>query len=636
MASYDPDADDDYEDIKAGRIAPEAFLPPQVPSTPSIQSFQTPGAAATDTVPQAAPPPTPAPTATPLASMAPAFSAQSAQSAPADAVRTPQTSPSSTTDAAPAPQIQQPSTVPAPTDEGSGDSAPAASAPPVASNAQLIRNYFQDQANQLKYHASQGGQTEVLPTGATVIKQDADGNPLYHPAVVQPFVRGDDGNGYQVSRDEYGNQHYFDLSQGQEGQDYHVDEQTGDKYVTTSGADGSSKREVIGNDPLVAQISGLKSDLQKHATTSQAADIDIARATDGTQGGGPLAAASLGDLRDRASSLQKDLKPLQQQLKDLSSYTDDSNSTPQDLSAKQQLQQQVQFKQNILDTVQGEVDARDSTIADARQRRDGIAQQRLDGQTNLAVLQRVRQMGGVSAVQGDLSTLAQGGALPADRAALLANVGLANEEPNTDGTPGTMLRVTPTGASMLPPDVQQSIAQDPSKFMVTGNDAPVQPHVARAAQNLVKLAGAGKQFGASIAGGDDANSSTTVPSTGAPGASTSLPAQPGSTTAASTGGTSPDGTLPAQGQVQRVTPAGGPTTTTGQPIPPPAANHRRRTPSARMENSPSTRRIPRWAWPRRSRMACSIPPARRSLSVLLAGRMPSARSLRRSPAARRS
>ncbi len=473
--AYDPD---DQGDDELTSPSPSAASddPVNVPAAarlanPVIRSFDGPAQPAADTVPSdpSAPPPQDSPPTPPAA--------QPVQAAPAQA-----------------PQSYQPSAPAA--DDDSTSSAPAA--PP--SDNDLVADYFARQKADLRAHKATGGQTEVLPiTGAEVPKRDDDGNLLYHPAVVQPLVRGDDGTAYRVSRDQYGNQHYFDIAQGQEGQDYHLDQNTGEKWVPVSGADGGSKREVIGQDPLVPQITALKSQLQKHTTTASQADLDISQATDGVQGGGELAAASLSDLRDQAAQASKTLKPLQQQLSDLSSYTpddDQSAAAPADVQAKQQLQDKINFAQQRLDAVQNEVDARDSIIADAKQRRDGLAQQRLDTGTQLAVLQRVRQMGGLDAVQGDLHTIANGGALvdpnmtgdaTQSRWKALASMGLVNEEPTNDGT-GTALKVTPLGVSMLDDDMQSAVKADPGKFAVTSNAPATPAHVQRAVGKLADMA----------------------------------------------------------------------------------------------------------------------------------------------------
>ena len=534
---YDDTDDEDDDRLRIPATSTELdqqWTPPPSAAlvNPVIRNFDTPAQASSNTVPAAPPASTNRPTAPPSDDPSPAPSQP--QAAPADAARTPRTSPNSPTDAAPAPQVQpaatpasdtapaapddpfaanaalyrqfnqsraqqaaQPAPQPAQDDSTSGDSAPADAGPvdPFAANAAMYRQFNADQAAQLKYHASQGGATEVLPSGATVIKRDDDGNPMYRPGVVQPFVRGDDGNGYRVSRDEYGNQHYFNLADGAEGQDYHVDPVSGDQYLDVSGADGTSKREVIGQDPLVPRINDLVGQLKQHGTDAQAATLDIDRATNGVQGQGWLGAASLGDLRDNQRQLQKEIKPLQEQSDDLSSYASDSAS-PQDITQQKQVQQQLAYKQDRLDTIQSELDSREETIAAAKQRKDGIGQQHLDGLTTLDMLRRVKSIGGLNAVQDNLSTIAQGGSLVDEnpsgglgqsRWQKLASMGLVSQTPNADGTPG-LLKVTPLGVSMLDSETQKSIQANPDQFMVTANDAPVLPHVARAAQNVASLA----------------------------------------------------------------------------------------------------------------------------------------------------
>ena len=183
------------------------------------------------------------------------------------------------------------------------------------------------------------------------------------------------------------------------------------------------------------------------------------------------------------------LKPLQSQLEDVSILGDDGSTNPADAQLAQQLKQQVAFKQQRLAAVQQELDGRDAIIADARQRRDATAQDRINTQTSLAVLHTVRATGGMEALQSDLSTMAQGGALPENRAKLLNTLGLLSNE--DDGTGGASLKVTPTGQSLLPSDVQKAISTSPDKFAVTDDDIDVQPQHAAAAQTLAGLVNPG-------------------------------------------------------------------------------------------------------------------------------------------------
>ena len=590
---YD-DTDEDDDDKKlplASAGHDQSWTPPPSaalanPVLPAdIQSFQTPAAASTNTVPAAPPASTNRPTAQPADDPSP--SPSQPQAAPADAARMPQTSPSSTTNAAPAPQVQpaatpasdtapaapddpfaanaalyrqfnqsraqqaaQPAPQPAQDDSTSGDSAPADAGPvdPFTANAQLYKQFNAGQAAELKYHVSQGGATEVLPSGATVIKRDDDGNALFKPAIIAPFMRADDGTAYRVSRNEQNNQSYFPLADGVEGADYHVDE-SGQKYVDVSGADGSSRREIIGQDPLAPQITDLRSQLTQHVNSAAQANIQIAQATDGVQGSSnPLGAYNLGDLEDRAKSLTKDIMPLKQQLDDLSSYADDSSSD--DITQKQQIQQQIGFKQNILDQVQGELDNRQSIIADAKQRRDATAQQRLDSGTQLAVLQRVKQMGGLNSVQGDLNTIATGGAVVDPNATAdasqsrwkaLVSMGLATQQPNDDGTPGTMLKVTPRGVGMLDSDTQADIKSNPDKYMVSSTDMPVPPHVARAVQKLAGMADTSVPDDPTKA---PPGLASAADSSGAGGTSTASPGLSGATAAGLRSALGPNGTQP--------------------------------------------------------------------------------------------
>lgn len=103
-----------------------------------------------------------------------------------------------------------------------------------------------DNAATLAYQRGQGVAMATGPDGQVAPVYDPAGNTTYKPAVLSRLSRLDDGRAYRVTRDEYGNQHHFDIERdGQPGQDYHIDKQTGERFVVTPGADGGSRRASI-------------------------------------------------------------------------------------------------------------------------------------------------------------------------------------------------------------------------------------------------------------------------------------------------------------------------------------------------------------------------------------------------------
>ena len=426
MASpYDQDDDDDYAAIQSGRLDANALIPANQPPAPT--SIPAPQPAYTPPAPAAAP-------ENPV-------------------IRNFDTSAAASTNTVPAAATPPPAETP--------DQTPAGT--PDQNNSRLVAQYHADQAGALRYHKSQGGDTEILPTGAEVPKTDQDGNHLFKPATVQPFTRLDDGQAYSVQRDQYGNQKYNRILDGQEGKDYHTDPQTGDQFVVNQG-----QRESIGQNPLIPQINQGHAQIEQYRQQSTQSDIDIAHAENGVQGQGPIRAASLSDLRQEVTGIDGDVKKLNRQITDLGTYTpDDAGAAdPNDITEKKGLQDQLAQKAQRRAELQKEIDARDSVIGDARQQRDTTRQSMLDLSSHVGTLQAVNKMGGVENVAADLHTIVNGGAIPQDRAQSLASIGLLSQEPTQDGQ-GTMMKATSTALPFLDDATKQALASDPSRFVLS-------------------------------------------------------------------------------------------------------------------------------------------------------------------------
>ncbi len=293
---------------------------------------------------------------------------------------------------------------------------------------------MRDHAATLRFHKSQGGATQVGEDGQERIATDEQGRTLYKPAVISPLTRLEDGRAYRVSRDQFGAQHYFDIERdGAEGQDFHLDPRSGERYVTLSGDDGGSKRVVVGHDPLVTRFHALGEELKSHRSDLQQANAEIQRANAGQEGAQGFGALPLSELHKQRNALKRSYQP------------DDAD--PQAA---------------VLDKI---IQSREAVITAANQRR-ATASEALAGKRNLAdFLIAARQ--GSPTIQQDLESVLQGGGVPATRNTLHQHAGLLDLEAQADGS--TILRVSADGLRLLSPDVRRQVAADPDGYNISSS-----------------------------------------------------------------------------------------------------------------------------------------------------------------------
>ena len=360
-----------------------------------------------------------------------------------------------TTAAPPAPKVPSPGgtgALPAPNASATANSAD----PDLTSllggdsdpDADARAQYQRDTTATNRYLKSQGGLTTITPTGQEVPALDANGNQLYKGAVIQPFVRGDDGNAYRVSRDQYGNQHYFNIADGADGTDFHTDPATGEQFVQVPGADGASRRETVGQDNFIPAANGIKALAQSHQNDAEQAGLAAGQAEQGVAGAPGLGSLPLSNLKQQQTATSQVLTKAQQVIAQGDQFRAQGGTFtgPMLTQYRQALDQADQFGSHAQD-LDSEITSRQQAITAAQQQRTASMGAFRDAQLVRNQIQAARTDEG-STLSRNLQAVAAGQDIDQAQARRYTAAGLLTSQPQADGS--TAFQLTDTAKALLP------------------------------------------------------------------------------------------------------------------------------------------------------------------------------------------